>query len=337
MTTSQTAPQRAFSLTDEELDQFNRNGYLGPFDLYEPDEMAKNLRSIRVKLLNTENQVYSEEKPFAGATNLASYDRHLDVDFLNAHISRPEIVDRIVSILGPDVLCWRSEFFPKYPGDEGTDWHQADNFSHADASGHPQIVWPEDAEFGGAVTVWTAFTEATEENGCLQFIPGTHTSMNYDESKVMEYEATAINGREKGGTRRGFYGYDYRQLQKDPTWEPDESSAVPMVMRQGQFIVFWSTLMHASLPNSSQKSMRLGYTGRLRPQPGPGLPVLGHPARVRRRDQPRAVRLRPGGRRGRLPLQQDRRPHGQRLGAPFGQRRVIDDAATRSRSTAGNR
>jgi non-heme Fe2+,alpha-ketoglutarate-dependent halogenase len=265
MTTSQTAPERAFSLTDEELDQFNRNGYLGPFDLYEPDEMAKNLRSLRVKLLNTENQVYSDEKAVAGATNLASYDRHLDVDFLNAHISRPEIVDRVVSILGPDVLCWRSEFFPKYPGDEGTDWHQADNFSHADASGHPQIVWPEDADFGGAVTVWTAFTEATEENGCLQFIPGTHTSMNYDESKVMEYEATAINGREKSGTRRGFYGYDYRQLQKDPTWEPDESSAVPMVMRQGQFIVFWSTLMHASLPNRSQKSMRLGYTGRYVP------------------------------------------------------------------------
>jgi non-heme Fe2+,alpha-ketoglutarate-dependent halogenase len=38
-----------------------------------------------------------------------------------------------------------------------------------------------------------------------------------------------------------------------------------MVMRQGQFIVFWSTLMHASLPNSSQKSMRLGYTGRYVP------------------------------------------------------------------------
>jgi non-heme Fe2+,alpha-ketoglutarate-dependent halogenase len=264
MTTSQTASQRAYSLTSDELDQFNRDGYLGPFDLYEPDEMAAYLRLIRVKTLNTKDAVYSTDNSFAGATNLASYDRHLDVDFLGGHIARPEIVDRVVSILGPDVLCWRSEFFPKYPGDEGTDWHQADNFSHADASGHPQIVWPEDEDFGGAVTVWTAFTEATTENGCLQFIPGTHTSMNYDESKVMQYDATAINEREKRGVRRGFYGYDYRQLQKDPDWEPDESSAVSMVMRPGQFIIFWSTLMHASLPNNS-KTMRLGYTGRYVP------------------------------------------------------------------------
>jgi len=28
----------------------------------------------------------------------------------------------------------------KYPGDEGTEWHQADTFGHA--SGAPQIVWP---------------------------------------------------------------------------------------------------------------------------------------------------------------------------------------------------
>jgi hypothetical protein len=46
MTTSQTTPQRAFSLTDEELGQFNRNGSLGPFDLYEPDEMAKSASAL---------------------------------------------------------------------------------------------------------------------------------------------------------------------------------------------------------------------------------------------------------------------------------------------------
>src|SRR6266704_2445664 len=73
----------------------------------------------------------------------------------------PEIVHRVTSILGPDLLCWRTEFFPKYPGDEGTDWHQADTF--ANASGQPQICWPDDQkEFGGTITVWTAFTEATE-------------------------------------------------------------------------------------------------------------------------------------------------------------------------------
>ncbi|GGV29031.1 chemotaxis protein CheX [Actinomadura cremea] len=255
-----------FSLTADELTQFQRDGYLGPFDLYSPDEMERNLRALRPKLLNTKNSIYVEEQARSGSTNLANYDRHLDIDFLAEHITRPEIVDRVASILGPDVLCWRSEFFPKYPGDEGTDWHQADNFSNVAGSKHPQIVWPEDAEFGGTITVWTAFTEASIDTGCLQFIPGSHKTMNYDESKSMTYDADAINKVDKNGVRRGFFGYDYRQLQKDPDWSPDEENAVSQVMRQGQFVIFWSTLMHASHPHSGKTStMRLGYAGRYLP------------------------------------------------------------------------
>jgi non-haem Fe2+, alpha-ketoglutarate-dependent halogenase len=269
MAVDQRSDQRQYALTVEERAQFDRDGFIGPFDLYEPEEMVSHMRALRLPLMNTKNQVYSPEKAFAGATNLSSYDRHLDVDFLADHIARSEIVDRVASVLGPDVLCWRSEFFPKYPGDEGTDWHQADNFSHADKTNKPQIVWPEDATFGGTITVWTAFTDATVENGCLQFIPGSHKTMNYDESKAMDYDADVINAKTKNGVRRGFYGYDYRQLQKDPDWEPDELSAKSMVMRRGQFIMFWSTLMHASLPNNSPKTspqaMRLGYTGRYVP------------------------------------------------------------------------
>ncbi|MDA0563147.1 chlorinating enzyme [Streptomonospora sp. S1-112] len=258
--------EKTFYLSPEEIDQFHRDGYIGPFDLYEKEEMEANLQALRPKLLNTKKAIYGGGKTVSGTTNLANYDRHLDIDFLADHITRPEIVDRVSSLLGPNTLCWRTEFFPKYPGDEGTDWHQADNFSNVAGSKHPQIVWPEDAEFGGTITVWTAFTEATVENGCLQFIPGSHKSMNYDESKVMEYNSEAINKTEKNGVRRGFFGYDYRQLQKDPNWSPDESKAVSQVMRQGQFIVFWSTLMHASHPHSGlTDQMRLGFAARYLP------------------------------------------------------------------------
>ncbi|MFE9775793.1 chlorinating enzyme [Streptomyces sp. NPDC005931] len=263
---NQSTDTKKFSLNAEELEKFHRDGYIGPFDLYEKEEMEANLQALRPKLLNTKRAIYGGGRAVSGNTNLANYDRHLDIDFLADHITRPEIVDRVSSILGPDTLCWRSEFFPKYPGDEGTDWHQADNFSNVAGSKHPQIVWPEDADFGGTITVWTAFTEASVENGCLQFIPGSHRTMNYDESKTMDYNPEAINNTEKNGIRRGFFGHDYRQLQKDPDWSPDESKAVSQVMRQGQFIVFWSTLMHASHPHSGlTDQMRLGFAGRYLP------------------------------------------------------------------------
>ncbi len=255
-----------FSLSPEELERFHRDGFIGPFDLYSEEEMERNLRALRPKLLNTKKAIYNSDGAMSGVTNLANYDRHLDIEFLARHITSPQIVDRVASVLGPDTLCWRTEFFPKYPGDEGTDWHQADNFSNVAGSKHPQIVWPEDAEFGGTITVWAAFTPATVENGCLQFIPGSHRTMNYDESKTMTYDAGSINQQVKGGVRRGFFGYDYRQLQKDPNWSPDESKAVSQVMRQGQFVMFWSTLMHASHPHSGKTDeMRLGFAARYLP------------------------------------------------------------------------
>jgi non-heme Fe2+,alpha-ketoglutarate-dependent halogenase len=285
------ARTKTFALSAEELEQFARDGYIGPFDLYTEEEMEEHYKAIRPKLLRTKTSIYSEGQTESGNTNLAaSYDRHLDVDFLAEHITRPEIVDRVSSILGPDTLCWRTELFPKYPGDEGTDWHQADNFSSVDGAKHPHIVWPEDAEFGGTITAWTAFTEATVENGCLQFIPGTHTSMNYDESKIMEYNPDVINKVEKDGVKRGLFGYDYRQLQKDPDWTPDESKAVSQVMRRGQFILFWSTLMHASHPHSGKTDqMRLGFASRYLPTP-----VLRRAPRVRSAGQPQEVRQRAG-------------------------------------------
>jgi non-haem Fe2+, alpha-ketoglutarate-dependent halogenase len=258
--------QADYRLSDEELGQFKALGYAGPFTVYTPEEMDELWRWARIEVLDRSHAAYPLDE-LAGATNIANYDRHLDIDFLTDHVCNQKIVDRVASVLGENVLCWRTEFFPKYPGDEGTDWHQADTF--ANASGRPQIVWPiDDPSFvrGGTVTVWTAFTDATLQTGCLQFIPGTHRHMNYDETKRMDWDPSKINTVEKGGVSRGFFGYDYRELQIDPDFVPDETKAVPMVMRRGECIIFLSTLMHASLPHTgSRKEMRLGFASRYVP------------------------------------------------------------------------
>jgi non-heme Fe2+,alpha-ketoglutarate-dependent halogenase len=90
--------------------------------------------------------------------------------------------------------------------------------------------------------------------------------MNYDEMKPMEYRPDAVNNSEKNGVKRGFFGHDYRQLQKDPNWSPDESRAFPLVMNRGECVIFWSTLMHASLPHTgSKKDYRMGFAGRYVP------------------------------------------------------------------------
>jgi non-heme Fe2+,alpha-ketoglutarate-dependent halogenase len=248
-------------LSRDELAEFHTRGYLGPFTLFEPDEMRAHWKRLRLDLFDRRHAAYADVKPGSGVYD---YDRHLDNPFLAEVVCRPEIVHRMASILGPDVICWRSEFFPKYPGDEGTDWHQADTFGGG--NGIPHIVWPHGSDFGGALTIWMAFTEASEETACMQFIPGTQRTMYYDESKGMHYDPSRVNRKEVNGVLRGFFGYDWREIQVDPNWQPDESKAVSVPCRAGQFIVFWSTLMHASLPHLGRtKEMRLGFAARYVP------------------------------------------------------------------------
>ncbi|WP_444997362.1 chlorinating enzyme [Aliikangiella sp. IMCC44359] len=251
--------KKKFSLSPEELEAFRKNGVAGPFDLYEADEIIEKYKRIRAELFDRTYASYGLDVKSV----IAGYDRHLDVNDLSDHIMRREIVDRVESILGPDVCCWRSELFPKYPGDEGTDWHQADTYAHA--SGKPQVKWPMGSEFGGAITVWCALTDVTEENGCMRFIPGTHEEMIYDESKEMTFNPENVNNVERNGMKRGFFGYDYKNLQKDPDYVPDESAAISMEMKAGQFVIFWSTLMHSSFPNSTKDKTRLAYAARYVP------------------------------------------------------------------------
>jgi non-heme Fe2+,alpha-ketoglutarate-dependent halogenase len=251
----------SFALSEAELRSFHENGYIGPFTLYPPEEMPAIHRKVRAALLSRKYAPYDVPPE----SSIANYDRHLDVPFLSEHVCKPQIVERVRGILGPDVLCWRSEFIPKPPGAEGTDWHQADTFEHA--SGKPQLVWPEGEEhrIGGCINVWMAFTEATPETGCLMFIPGTQEQSFYDESKGLVYDPVKNVKVVKDGVERGFNGYDYRMLQKDSHWKPDESKAVLMVMKPGEFVIFRSMLLHASKPNSTKDRTRLGYVVRYVP------------------------------------------------------------------------
>lgn len=250
------APIKEFAFSDKELEDFRKNGFAGPFNLYDHGEMKQITRKLRYSLLDRTNAIYDAGDDINEINDRANYDRHLDVPFLMDHVKQPMIVDKLVDILGENVLCWRSEWFPKYPGDKGTSWHQADTFEFS--SGEPQILWPNKADFGGTITVWTALTDTTVDTACLKFMPGTHEELYYDESIGVEFDPNAIHD--------GFFGYKYQNLQKDADWVPDESKAKSMEMKAGQFIIFWSTLMHASHGHAGlTNDMRLGLAARYVP------------------------------------------------------------------------
>src|SRR5438093_10768614 len=85
---------------------FDEHGYIGPFTIYEPELVNSMWKKVRVQLLNKKKAIYRRSK--------MNYDRHLDIKILSDIVSHPDIVRRVQSILGPNILCWRTEWFPKY-------------------------------------------------------------------------------------------------------------------------------------------------------------------------------------------------------------------------------
>ena len=246
-----------YYLSEAETSFFYQNGYLGPFTLCQPEEMTSLFEEVRMDLLDTHNAPFPKSK--------LNYDRHLDLQALNQIINNPKVVHRISSILGPDVLSWRTEWFPKYPGDEGTDWHQAESFVEFEGT---EKIAPTAAEEGKPweLTAWIAMSESTKENGCLKVMPGTHRTWFFDEKRNVPFEPENFNQKViSTGEKAGFYGYDYDKLKLDPTWKPDEEKAVHMVMKPGQFCIFTSRCMHGSNPNSTQSSTRFGWATRFVP------------------------------------------------------------------------
>lgn len=242
------------ALSAEDIAFFKENGFTRPFKVYEPEEAVEIGRMIARKGRVRKTAVYGEECT-------ANYDRHLDIDELAAHVTKPQIVRRLQSLMGPDLLCWRSEFFTKYPGDPGTEWHQVEVYRYS--TGQPQLQ-PTDPEAElFQLTCWTAFTPATLANGCMKLLPGSHRYWFYDEAK--DVKRPGLFDAKKISKMSSFWGYDYADFKIDPGWSPDESNAYPMQMSAGQAFIFTAKCVHGSLPNTTKDMVRFSFGARYVP------------------------------------------------------------------------
>jgi non-heme Fe2+,alpha-ketoglutarate-dependent halogenase len=236
-------------LTEAELEFFRENGFIGPFTLYTPEDAVRRWNRAKVEMVLSRNKPHN--------STVINYDRHLDCNTLSEHVTRAEIVSKIRSLMGQDILCWKTNIFPKYPGEAGTGWHQVETFAAAQVGRMPvpALKYTEKpTHLTCELTVWTAFSPAHREHGCLTFIPGTHKKWYYDESRPMQNKVES--------KRHDFFGYDYSELKIDKDWEPDSEESVKMQMEAGQFVIFLAKCVHGSLPNTTTDQTRMGFASR---------------------------------------------------------------------------
>lgn len=221
-----------FRLTQSELESFYKNGFIGPFPAYTPEEMVGIRNRIDAEVIHTPSDIYGFE---------TGRDRHLDRQVIYEFITHPAIVGRLVSILGPDIMIWRSNFFFKPAGAPETVWHQANVFK--EYVEHP-ILEPPDPESLFQLTVWIAIDEANLDNGCVQLVPGTHHQLA---PKAKTDDEIKGDGQ-YGVYQSGFFGYDQgRKFSFDP------STIVSMECQPGEFFIFTQRVIHGSPPNNTNQ------------------------------------------------------------------------------------
>lgn len=140
------------ALSISQIEQFNRDGYLRPFRIFDEEEIA-GIRRYFDKLL--------AETLAAGKDSYSISTAHMRYGRVYDLLTDPRIVALVKDLLGENVIAWGSHFFCKMPHDgKQVAWHQ-------DAS-----YWP--LTPSKAVTVWLAVDDADRENACMRFIAGSH-------------------------------------------------------------------------------------------------------------------------------------------------------------------
>ena len=194
-------------LGQEQRAHYSRNGFVFPL---------KAITGEHANRCNDYLQSYAAEE-LAQLTYPWRYKSYLLFTWVYDLVTHPRILDAVESVLGPDLRVLSADIWDKPP------------------SKTRYISWHQDASYWlmnplEITTVWIALTPTTPENGCMQFIPGSHTNGLH-----IHVESDA----------------DENILSKGQSIDHliDKDTAVCCELKPGEFSMHSPLLAHASGPN----------------------------------------------------------------------------------------
>ena len=221
-------------LSTEDLRDFYRHGYLKPFKVFEPEQMRDFGRRLLARC-DEPSQVYPGGDPHR--------DRHLEMPEMTRLIAHPAITDRLAQLLGPNLICWRSQLFHKPPGNNPVGWHQATTYMFEEEFGEPSVFPPDKSKLF-MLTIWIPADPSTKANGCLKV----------DTSSVTERTRWMRLGGDVG-----FHSVNY-----GPCYEVNEEDVHRVEMQPGEVLIFTERAIHGSDANTTD-SNRMAFNFRVVP------------------------------------------------------------------------
>jgi non-heme Fe2+,alpha-ketoglutarate-dependent halogenase len=195
-------------LSSTELRRFEKHGFLGPYGLRPlPSCCDSNYLSMSLRTIGKPLDPYIFRN------------QHLVSKSLLQVVTRPEILERVKAILGPDVLLWIAQIIPRLPGFMGHDWH-SDSIN----------------QYLRGVHISLALSEMTVKNGCIKLIPRTHL-----------YRSSLCSARDTGMSESSDAAWADLADKTAPWHAPHR--VLHLELKAGQFFLMWGGLWHAVGPN----------------------------------------------------------------------------------------
>lgn len=231
-------------LTEEQKAAFWRDGFLPVHDVLSADEVAA-LRQRTDQIIRGEVEFPADrlmlEAEFAKDGGVGRDDVPLEYKvrklwdltrfdpMFQEYARHPKIVAVVVDLLGPDVKLYVDQMLLKPP------FHGTAKPYHQDSP-----YWP--IEPMELATCWMALDDATVENGCMRFLPGTH--------KLGPLEHHHLEGPHR--VPKGW---------EEMSQRPDE---VAVELKAGSCCFHHSLVLHETSPNRSPHPRRAMTTAYMR-------------------------------------------------------------------------
>jgi non-heme Fe2+,alpha-ketoglutarate-dependent halogenase len=209
-------------LSEETVARFRRDGYYAPVRAMSREQAAGYRHRLEAFEAAQGRAIPPQYRQKA----------HLLFTWLADLVRRPEILDAVEDVLGPNLLVWSTSFFIKEANDPAfVSWHQDSTYWGLSA---PEVV-----------TAWVAFSDSNHENGCLRVVPGTHTLDQVEHVDTADSNNLLTRGQEIAVA-------------------VDEAAAVEIPLQPGEMSLHHIRIFHNSQPNQSN-DRRIGFAIRYIP------------------------------------------------------------------------
>lgn len=219
--------KRLKALTEEQVNEFNSEGYIVIKGLFNQEELAQIGETFEEISHTTVPGLFEPELSQVTDDPLKRYPRvmhpHRFNETAKKYMLHQPIMDVLTDLYGEEAYAAQSMFYYKPPGSRGQALHQ-DNFYLK-------------VEPGNCIAAWTAIDAADENNGGLLVVPKTN-----------KYDLACPDTADEKESFTNHY-----------VKPPKDLKAIPAVMDKGDVLFFNGNLIHGSYRNKTKDRFRRAF------------------------------------------------------------------------------